>query len=154
VVEKSIKHVSQMAQKKSITIHDQTTDIKFEGNAFGMIDLLVILLDNAIKYTANEKNIFLFSKQKDGYFQILVQDQGIGLNEKDIPHLFDRFYRADEARSKETIGGYGLGLSIAKKIVESHKGMIQAKKNLEAGSTFVVQIPIKQSFIRRPHLFS
>ena len=62
-----------------------------------------------------------------------------------MPHIFDRFYRADEARSRHAEGGYGLGLSIAKKIVEAHAGTISVLNNPEKGATFIVTIPITRS---------
>ncbi len=154
IIQKSIKNVSSMAEKKSITIQNQIVDTPFEGSQYSLTDLFVILLDNAIKYSPAEKKIIISSRVKSNFVQIFVQDQGIGVDPKDIPHLFDRFYRADAARSKESVGGYGLGLSIAKKIVESHRGFILVKKNVEDGSTFIVQLPLKQTFMKTPRLFS
>ncbi len=100
VVEKSIKKVAPLAKAKSIKIHNKMSDTKIVANPFGLTDLFVILLDNAIKYTPEKKEIIVFSKTKSNVVQIMVQDQGIGIDEKDAPHLFDRFYRADSARSR------------------------------------------------------
>lgn len=154
VIDNAIKKVSPLAKAKSIQIHNNVTHIEFEGSVFGITDLLVILLDNAIKYTPEKKEITVASKRKDRIIQVLVQDQGIGVDEKDIPHLFDRFYRADTARFRENAGGYGLGLSIAKQIVETHHGSIIVKKNTNDGSTFIIQLPLKQTGFTRPNLFS
>jgi signal transduction histidine kinase len=154
IIEKSIKKVTPLAKAKSITINNNISEVILTGNLFALTDLLVILLDNAIKYTPAKKEIFLSSKQRDGMIQIMVQDQGIGVEESEIPHLFDRFYRADSARSRVTAGGYGLGLSIAKQIVENHHGSIIVKKNSNEGSTFIIQLPLKQTRITRPKIFS
>ena len=81
------------------------------------------------------------SEKNDGFALIFVQDQGIGINEKDIPHIFARFYRADPARSKNQTQGYGLGLSIAKKIIDLHKGIVKVNSKINQGSTFIVQLP-------------
>ena len=66
----------------------------------------------------------------------------MGIAEKDVPHIFERFYRADSARSKEEVGGYGLGLSIAKKIVDLHRGSISVKSKMNEGTTFTIKLPV------------
>jgi signal transduction histidine kinase len=71
-----------------------------------------------------------------------VKDTGIGIPERDIPYIFDRFYRADKSRSKLNLAGFGLGLSMAKRIVEMHNGSIKAKSSPKKGSTFTVKLPI------------
>ena len=71
-----------------------------------------------------------------------MKDQGIGISDKDIPHIFDRFFRADAARNKNQTGGYGLGLSIAKKIVRLHKGSIKVVSELSKGSVFIIRLPL------------
>ena len=69
------------------------------------------------------------------------RDQGIGIGEEDLPHIFDRFYRADVSRTKIQTKGYGLGLSIAKKITDLHKGVMKVKSKIDKGTTFIVQLP-------------
>ena len=153
-IEKAIKKVQPLANAKKIKIINNVASTTVEANGFGLTDLFVILLDNAIKYTPENKQITLATKRKDASIQVMVQDQGIGVDEKDIPHLFDRFYRADSARSRVNAGGYGLGLSIAKKIVDSHHGSILVKRNTNEGTTFIIQLPLKQAGFSRPNIFS
>jgi signal transduction histidine kinase len=70
-----------------------------------------------------------------------VQDEGVGISKKDLPHVFDRFYQASNSRTKSGNNGHGLGLSLAKKIVEFHGGTISVKSKLHQGSTFTVKLP-------------
>jgi two-component system phosphate regulon sensor histidine kinase PhoR len=103
--------------------------------------VLLNLLDNAIKYTPERGNISIVASKKDNFLQIEVADTGAGIPEKDIPRIFERFYRVDKARSRE-LGGTGLGLSIVKHIVQSHGGEVWVKSVLGKGSTFSFTVPI------------
>lgn len=144
-IKRSIQRVKPQAIKKKIAIKNKSQNFEFEADQYLLSDLLVILLDNAIKYSQKGKSITITSRKTDGSILITVADQGIGINEKDLPHIFDRFYRADLARSKDESSGFGLGLSIAKKIVESHRGQITVESKLGKGSTFTVRLPMKQT---------
>ncbi len=143
IIEESIKKIKPLADKKSITIKNIITDFEFRGNSYGLIDLFTILLDNAIKYSPAKKSITLTSKKLDGHLKISVIDQGVGISQQDLPHIFDRFFRSDTARSRSETGGYGLGLAIAKKIVDSHRGTISVKSVVSKGTTFIVQLPLR-----------
>ncbi|MGF7429280.1 ATP-binding protein [Thermoanaerobacterium thermosaccharolyticum] len=103
-------------------------------------ELLRIILDNALKYTDVDGNIKISVEEVDKNVAIMIKDDGIGIPQEDIPYIFDRFYRVDKARSKET-GGMGLGLSIAKLIVELHGGKIDVNSQLNKGSEFKITIP-------------
>ncbi|MBG9770061.1 ATP-binding protein [Bacillus vallismortis] len=98
--------------------------------------LLTILLDNAIKYS--EKPIVMSAGTRNGLPFLSVRDEGIGIDEEHIPHLFERFYRADEARNRKT-GGTGLGLSIAKQIADEHGIGLSVKSNPDEGTTVTMQ---------------
>lgn len=101
--------------------------------------LMVILLDNAIKYTKEGEIIEVKTHCKDGKCTIEVLDTGIGINDEQKKHIFERFYRADKARTRET-GGTGLGLAIAQTIVKAHGGTIKVYNNEPKGTKFVVKI--------------
>ncbi|HHT49947.1 MAG TPA: HAMP domain-containing protein [Eubacteriaceae bacterium] len=92
-----------------------------------------ILVDNSIKFTPTGETIFLKVKRKDNSIHIIVQDSGIGISPKDLPHIFDRFYRSDESRARKT-GGSGLGLSIAKWIIEEHDGYFKIISRMDIGT--------------------
>lgn len=102
--------------------------------------VMVILLDNAIKYTEKGDSIEINTYSKDGKCVIEVKDTGIGISEEAITHIFDRFYREDKARNRET-GGSGLGLSIADVIVKAHNGTIKASHNKPKGTIFTIKLP-------------
>ena len=101
---------------------------------------LSILLDNAVKYTPQEEGgrVSMRIVQEDASVGVEVSDTGIGIPEEQIPHVFERFYRAEEARSTE---GLGLGLSIARQIAEDHGGSIEVRSKPGEGSTFIIRIP-------------
>lgn len=113
--------------------------LKIYRNHFEQI--LIIIMDNAVKYSTdrNEVHVSISSNAKD--FEIVIQDFGEGISEEDIPKIFNRFYRVDKARAR-TKGGNGLGLSIAKQLLESYKGKIVSESSLGQGTIFRIYIPI------------
>ena len=101
----------------------------------------MIFLDNAIKYSPENSEINLSAKKFGSNILIEIKDRGIGIEEKEIPLLFERFYRADKARTKKDTDGFGLGLSIAKQIVEKHNGSIEVKSKPGSGTIFQIKLP-------------
>jgi two-component system OmpR family sensor kinase len=112
------------------------------GDADRLKQLLINLVDNAIKYTPSGGKVQLSLSKADGWARIDVADSGIGIPKEDLPYIFDRFYRVDRARSR-TKGGSGLGLSIAKWIAKAHGGDIQATSEVGVGTTFTVTLPLR-----------
>ncbi len=103
--------------------------------------LLRILIDNSIKYSEKTCIIKIWSENKESCLCIVIEDSGIGISSDEIDKIFDRFYRADKARTRNR-GGTGLGLSIAKAIVDSHNGKIQAESELGKGTRITVELPL------------
>ena len=103
-------------------------------------ELLIILLDNSLKYTEKGDNIEVKTYKKDGKCCIEVIDTGIGINKEDQEHIFERFYRSEKSRNRES-GGMGLGLSLAYNIVKIHKGTIKVESNGNKGTKMIVKIP-------------
>ncbi|MEP6985244.1 MAG: ATP-binding protein, partial [Chloroflexota bacterium] len=101
------------------------------------------LLDNAIAYTPEQGTVTIHTATQAGLAVISVQDSGIGIAKDDLPHIFERFYRADQARST-TSGSSGLGLSIVQKIVEAHNGIISVDSLVDQGSTFTLKLPVEE----------
>jgi two-component system, OmpR family, sensor kinase len=110
------------------------------GDADRLRQLLLNLVDNAIKYTPNGGQITLTLKKESGWVEVAVHDTGIGIAEQDLPHIFERFYRADPSRGRP--GGSGLGLSIAHWIAEAHGGRLEASSVPGQGSTFRLGLPL------------
>jgi two-component system phosphate regulon sensor histidine kinase PhoR len=108
---------------------------KVLGDRYRITQALTNLVDNAIKYTPLNGNIKIESRDKGEYIEIAVTDNGIGIPEKDLPRIFERFYRVDKDRSRES-GGTGLGLSIVKHIIEAQGGKVSVKSQLGKGSEF------------------
>jgi signal transduction histidine kinase len=102
--------------------------------------LLLILLDNALKYTPAGGRVTLGLRRCGTAVEILVQDTGVGIGAEDLPHVFERFYRADPARSRDA-GGSGLGLPIAHSIAEQHGGTINLISQAGQGTTALVRLP-------------
>jgi signal transduction histidine kinase len=141
IIEAAIGRVKSLAAKKKIIIKVDMPKTFVMGDQKSLTELFVILLDNSIKYTDNRSPINLIIEKENGEINILIKDGGVGIKKEDLPHIFDRFYRADRSRTKQKVGGYGLGLSIAKRIVTLYSGNIRVESEIGKGSTFIVTFP-------------
>lgn len=116
---------------------DATAKQYFIGDVAMIKQSARIFLQNAAKYSPEDSTITIKVQQRDGRISYIIQDEGIGMNEADLSHIFERFYRSDKARNGET-GGSGLGLSIAKWIVDAHDGVIDVLSRTDLGTRFTV----------------
>jgi len=140
VVKAAEKKVRSPARKKAITIRREIEDATVLGMAADLISVFGILLENAIKYSPTGSEVHVSSKKTTRFIQIFVQDSGKGIAKKDLPYIFDRFYRADASRSETD--GFGLGLSIARELLLANKGEITVSSRPRKGSTFIVTLPL------------
>jgi heavy metal sensor kinase len=115
------------------------------ADSAAMERVFLVVFENAVKYTPAGGQIAVHFYNGNGNATVEIQDTGIGIAEKDAPHVFERFYRADSARAREPQGGYGLGLAIARWIVDVHSGSIQLKTTPGQGSTFRISFPVAAS---------
>lgn len=158
VIEKCSLMLSQIAK-------DNSQELKFIKNEEILPEIiadrekteqiLINIVQNAIKYTQNGGKILISADLKDvsevegiedgKYFAVTVTDNGSGIPEEDLPHIFERFYRVEKARNSDK-GGTGLGLAIAREIAESHGGTILIKSKLHVGTTVTVYLPLKAKF--------
>lgn len=143
-IDQAVSPYCEIAEMKDrhLTIENHTPHLKLWFDSQKIHQLLVILIDNAMKYTKDEGQIVVVSKTTPKHWIIEVKDNGIGASDEDKQHLFDRFYRVDSSRSRET-GGTGLGLSIAQWIVNSHDGTITALDNSPKGLIIRVVLPLQ-----------
>src|ERR1700739_3646048 len=111
------------------------------GDSSSLRRLFLILIDNAVKYTALNGSVDVSLREGEGFAVVEVRDTGIVIAEVDLANVFERFYRADKARNRES-GGVGLGLSIGRWIAEAHAGIIEVESSLGVGSVFRVRLPL------------
>jgi len=142
VIRRTLSIIEKQARAKSLDISCDFSENLPEvlGDETRLSQVVLNLLDNAIKYTPQGGQIGIEVLAADPFVQVNVADTGLGIPEKDLSRVFERFYRVDKARSRE-LGGTGLGLSIVKHIVQSHGGEVWVKSQLEKGSVFSFIIP-------------
>jgi two-component system sensor histidine kinase BaeS len=130
------KRISMDLELSAVFLQANLDPIRFS-------QVLMNILDNALRYTPGEGNVVIITKQSGDQIEISIQDSGEGVTPEDAAHLFDRFYRADESRTRDRdTGGSGLGLAIAKSFVEMHKGKIWAESEKGKGLKVIIQLPI------------
>ena len=146
IAESVFQMVKPVAEQKNIAlqleIDDDVPDIL--GNGDRLTQLLLILLDNALKYTPPGALVTLSVKQAQESVILTVTDWGTGIPAEDLPYIWDRFYKVDKSHSRSE-GGAGLGLSIAKQIIDRHQAKIQVTSELEQGTTFTLRFPLRDS---------
>jgi two-component system phosphate regulon sensor histidine kinase PhoR len=142
LVEKAVAMVRPIAEKKHqrLTVSPAGALPPILGDPDKLAHVLINLLDNAVKYTPEGGRITIEAKAFEDEIEISVSDTGIGIPSKDLPRIFERFYRVDRARSRE-VGGTGLGLSIVKHIVEAHGGIVRVDSEIGKGAKFAVVLP-------------
>ena len=134
--EQGVEMESEIADQ--LTVQGNADQLTVQGNADQLRRLVAILLDNAVKYAGN-----VLSRPERGGVCLTVHNTGPAIPPEHLPHLFERFYRADDSRAR-TSGGYGLGLAIAKRIVDGHGGSITVSSREDASTDFTVRLPHSQ----------
>jgi two-component system sensor histidine kinase SenX3 len=139
-----LARMRRIARKKNISLQwkrfGKASQYTVRGDETQLTSMFTNLVDNAVKYTPPGGQVAVTGGSEDLGIVIRVSDTGIGIPEVKLPRIFERFYRVDKARSKET-GGTGLGLSIVKHIAENHGGRVTAESTFGEGSTFTVYLP-------------
>jgi two-component system sensor histidine kinase SenX3 len=142
VIAEAVDQSRLNAEKRKITlVHEEVDDAVINGDRNQVTMAIHNLIENAINYSPDATRVAITLKVIDGIAEISVSDQGIGIPEKDLERIFERFYRVDPARSRLT-GGTGLGLSIVKHIATNHGGDVSLWSVEGAGSTFTIRFPL------------
>lgn len=145
LISDAVEQVRPNAEKKQVQlgVDSELDGAVVIGNAIHLQRALVNILTNAINYTAKDGNVDV-KASIDGAseVEIKISDTGIGIDANDLPHIFERFYRADKARSRAS-GGSGLGLAITQEIIVRHSGSVNVQSEVGVGSTFIVRLPVK-----------
>lgn len=143
LVDQSIRKVEEQAKDKSIKISVKSVDkkIQLEADTDLCEQVLIILLDNAIKYSSKKSEVIVNIEQNRSNVNIEISDSGAGISKEEQQHIFERFYRADSSRNKSTKNGHGLGLAIAKQLAEKQGGSITVKSTVGKGSAFTLVLP-------------
>ena len=132
----------KLANKQLHLLVDVSPDLPpIHADRTRLQEALYNLLDNAVKYSREHGEIRLSARQRDGEIELAVSDDGIGIAKEDLPRIFERFYRADKARSPDKVRGTGLGLAIVKHIAQLHGGRVEAESELNKGTIIRVVLP-------------
>jgi heavy metal sensor kinase len=141
VVSDSVAMLLTLAAERSITIQTKLASVALKGDALRIGQLAMNLITNAIRYNREGGRVSVSTAIAGEMAVFTVTDTGVGISPEDQARVFDRFFRADKARSRDA-GGSGLGLAICKSIVEAHGGKIQVKSDVNVGSSFTVHLPM------------
>lgn len=146
IVQKVIRKFSNLAKEQGIRMLEEVegTRYKYDVDADRLEQILTNLIDNAIRHTSEGGSVTVRMMEEEEQVTIEVQDTGSGIPEEDLPYIFERFYKADKARTRGKTGT-GLGLSIVKYLVEAHRGKIKVHSKLGEGTTFIVSLPRSSS---------
>src|ERR1035437_6950096 len=138
-----IYNMKVLADRTNIAlILEPGIDVRLDADADNIKRVFSNIIDNAVKYTPAGGRVTIGIQKKDPYAEVFITDTGTGIAQDELQHIFDRFYRVDRSRSEY---GYGLGLSIAKSIIDSHNGKINVESMPGKGTTFIISLPLKQA---------
>jgi len=142
VISSVVSKMTPLAKKRGVTVEvdveEKIPEILLDGKRISRV--LSNLLDNSLKYTNNHGKIRIVATEKENSVEVNVEDNGKGIPEEELPFIFERFYRIDKSRARET-GGTGLGLAIAKQIIKAHGGEIFVKSKIGVGTTVTFTLP-------------
>lgn len=144
-LKEAVEQIRPQAEKKSVQLNVESPDVSavVVGNGIHLQRAFINLLTNAVNYTPTHGHVTVRSTLIDSnHIELKIEDTGSGIDPADLPHIFERFYRADKARSRAS-GGTGLGLAITREIIVRHQGLIEVESTLGQGTIIAVRLPLK-----------
>lgn len=140
LVNRAVATMEPRMQSLDISVRVKVTDLQIQGDPERLLQAILNVLDNAIKHSLADSQVFISAYKEGKQAVVKIQDQGRGISESDLPRIFEQFYTTDPSRKGS---GYGLGLAIAKRILEAHHGSITASSIPNQGATFIICLPLK-----------
>jgi signal transduction histidine kinase len=144
LVDEALKQIGKSASDKKIKIDQHIARRNINGNFDSLVQLLSIILDNAVKYSPKNKTIYIDGQYSNAQYNLSVRDEGEGIHVEDMPYIFDRLYRGDKSRTGNT-GGYGLGLALGKEIARANNAKLSVRNYPGGGAQFVVSLASPKS---------
>lgn len=147
LIDDALSQTGKLLKSKGVSVEQRVADANIQGNHESLVRLLIILLDNAVKYGARPGTIYICGARHGMQYVLTIRDEGPGIAAKDLPHIFDRLYRGDPARTQlaGVTSGYGLGLALAKEIVQANNASIKAYNDKAGGAVFSVQCAVAKA---------
>jgi signal transduction histidine kinase len=141
VAREAIEHVRALAYASGLTVNVETEAVTIQTDPERLLEAITHVLTNAIRYNVPDGHVHVSVTRRDALAVLEVRDTGIGIDASDLPHVFEAFFRGDPARSRDT-GGAGLGLAVARSVVEQHGGTIECRSTPGSGTTMVMRWPV------------
>ncbi|HEX6476204.1 MAG TPA: ATP-binding protein, partial [Acidimicrobiales bacterium] len=142
IMAEAVERVRSAAEQRSVKllVDEPEPPVTLMGDRRQLVAALNSLLENAVKYSDEGSSVEVFGRANGGWVELVVRDQGIGIPSRDLERIFERFYRVDHGRSRQT-GGTGLGLSIVRHVANNHQGLVHVDSREGEGSTFTLRLP-------------
>lgn len=150
LLQQLIEQFQYMFREKNVGLHGTSdpTSPTFVGDRDKVIQIISNILNNALTHTSINDNVYVKVSHSDEWVKFIIQDEGSGMDEEQIPYLFERFYRGDQSRNRKS-GGLGIGLSIAKALIVAHGGKIDVKSTKAEGTTVTVYFPFNKTIAQQ-----
>ncbi|HWC40310.1 MAG TPA: ATP-binding protein [Acidimicrobiales bacterium] len=143
IMAEAVERVRSVAEQRDVKllVDEPEPPVTLMGDRRQLVAAMHSLLENAVKYSDEASSVSVFGRANGGWVELVVRDQGIGIPARDLERIFERFYRVDHGRSRQT-GGTGLGLSIVRHVANNHQGLVHVESREGEGSTFTLRLPV------------
>jgi two-component system, sensor histidine kinase and response regulator len=140
----AIENLAPLATRKGIQVNFSAGDLPpVNGDSLSLSEVFINIIGNSLKYSPDGSTVAVTVREEEKHIEVSTKDEGIGISAEDLPHIFDGFYRGKSGQ--ETAAGHGIGLAVARQIVEAHEGTVSAESTPGKGTTFIVSLPISNA---------